>query len=419
MKKMLLLLSSIAIAFVSAGASERDVLSSYDENLLKNAVFLMDSGMPREALSDLEDLSGKYPDNYVIRYETLYALYLMGDYDEIVKRGKNLAKHPDVSPVYFQLYGNACDMAGKPKEARKIYEKGLEKFPDSGILWLELGNLDFAAGEYIKALPYYNRGIDVMPGFASNYYRAAIVYLMSNQPVWGLVYAETAMMLSPNKERFEEMAAGIAACYKENISISQDSVSVRLTPDRKMTLDKDTGDKVYLDFPGIYEGCVVRGLHVIRDSNDGFSPDSIKSLSLLRKNIVEAYFDVCDNMYHNSMFLLEYQKKILDSGFWDCYNYWLFSSVNPDEFSRWESDNGELFDEFVRWYNDGNMYGLDLNRTVGSGSIYRDYVPVDLAHAFAIQASLLSGRNFLDELEKESEESVTSGDDVPLSPLPE
>ena len=59
--------------------------------------------------------------------------------------------------------------------------------PTSGKLYLELGGMYLHTKEYDKAISYYEKGIDVEPGYPSNYYRLAKIFLNSDEEVWGMI----------------------------------------------------------------------------------------------------------------------------------------------------------------------------------------------------------------------------------------
>ena len=86
--------------------------------------------------------------------------------------------------------GNAQDALGNPEAATKTYDEGLKRFPNSGSLYLEKGNIHLLHKRYAEAAECYTRGVEVQPDFASNYYRLAKLLAGSTEPLWAIVYAE-------------------------------------------------------------------------------------------------------------------------------------------------------------------------------------------------------------------------------------
>lgn len=389
---LLLMLCGIA-GYAKAGVTDDSPLSPEDNELLENAVAMVDKGQSVAAFKDFELLAAKYPKNFVVQYERLYCLYTLERYDEVIKDRKSVLDNKDASDIAYQIIGNAYDIAGKTRQAVKTYEDGLKLFPESGLLYLELGNIYLNKKEYDNALENYNRGIMVQPDFASNYYRAATLYMSSsNMLVWGLVYGESAILLAPSKvDRHEELARMMIDCLKENVHFNYDGetrLKMTLVPSRGMTLDKSS-QTVYLAFPGIYEGAIVQPLKKMFDEKIQFTCD-LKQLIEIRKGLVETYFSVTDNLYGNSMYLLEFQKQVIDAGHWDAYNYYLFGVCYPEEFERWISSNRRAFEGFADWYNK-SPYTLGNGRSVDINQIYNSYKPLSFIESMMIQGKLLTG----------------------------
>lgn len=395
MKRFLLL---IFIIFACLGAWCQDfeddfaVLDDTDKELLKGAVELVDNGMAQSALTDFKYLIKKYPDNYLVKFEYLLTLYVLGDYTEVTKNRDYMLKAKESSALGYQIIGNAYDMLGNRKEAERIYNDGLKRFPDSGLLYTELGNFSANAGEYNKAIEYFNQGTVVDPNFAALYYGAASLYFSFEETyVWGLMFADTYILLEPtNMVRCEQMGCAIAECFVENVEVRNEndslSVSVTLVPDRGISVDQKNGVS-YLAFPGVYEGAVTLAAGLMQIQKE--KPiGRIEELSALRKGAIEFYYSVSNNMYGNSMYVLEYQKQIIDAGLWDAYSYFIFRGTFPDEFEEWYEENSDRFEEFVDWYN-AHPFVLGDGRSVNPIQIFNSYMPIDLMEALRIQAGFL------------------------------
>ncbi len=157
-----------------------DKLSADDQQKLIKMINLVDEGLATMVIEDFDNLVNKYPDNYGLKYERAFALYKLERYSDIAKDARTMLQHSNASERAFQLVGNAYDMNGDRAMAEKTYLEGLNHFPNSGALYLELGNIYLNDGQYNKALEFYNKGILAQPDFASNYYRASKLYMASD-----------------------------------------------------------------------------------------------------------------------------------------------------------------------------------------------------------------------------------------------
>ncbi len=403
MKQTVILLLLLLCGNISYAQSTDDddfnALAPEDQELLAKIVELVDQGLSEAVMPDFDVLAKKYPKNYLVQYELAYNNYVLKRYDEILKNREFLLGNERASERSYQLIGNSYDLSGERKKAAKIYKEGLERFPQSGSLYMELGVLYYLEKDYEKALEYYNRGIEVDPNLSSNYYKAARIYLLSQSyKVWGLIYAESAILLDPSDDaRHEEMARMIIDCLKENIKMNVDDkagFSVTLAKSSQMKIDEAT-NTVYLSFPGIYEGATVRPLTKLLLEHQPFVCD-MRQLIDIRKGLVDTYFSVTGNLYGNSMYLLEYQKRIIDAGHWDAYNYFLFMQCFPEEFGEWYSANTSSMDAFIDWYNN-DPYTLGDGRSVDALQIFNSYRPIDLQEALGIQGRLIIEAKNADE----------------------
>lgn len=393
MKQIIILLIAV-LSYTAASAQNSDknqVLSEQDCRTLKNAIHLVNGNMAEAALVDFDNLIKRYPDNYLVQYERLYALYSLGRYADITKEAPMLLSNSKVEDTAFQLCGNAFDMMGNSEEARRIYQLGIEHFPNSGSLYLELGNLDWMRDEYASALPYYLQGIDVDPNFASNYFRAAIIsFAIEEAKIWGLIYAETEILLAPNnEERHDYMAKAIRNCYVENIKCQaigdKWEASVKLVPARNIQFDKDNGI-ILVDFTGVYETCVTTSITKYFSALRKEFKGSIADMTELRKGILETYMKTAGDIYGKAMYLLPFQKNVIDAGHWEAYNYFLLGPAATDEFNAWYECNSEKLDKFIKWYNqDDNRFQLGDGKSVGQLDIFSDYKSTDLMKALELQ----------------------------------
>jgi len=392
MKRFWILIYLAALCVFSMSADTG--LSAEDEMRLRNAVMLVDQGMADAALVDFDDLCKKLPDNYLVRYEKLYALYKLGRYGDIVKESKKLLGMKDVGAQAFAMVGNAYDIVGDRDKARKVYKQGLKKFPDFGGLYLELGNIAMSDGNIQESFDYHNMGIEADPNFASNYYRASLVCFMTdNRQPWGLAYAEAEMLLAPNnQERLRDMGSSYRDCLMNRIKVENagDSVAVAVNfSENTHTAVYESTGEVRIAYEGIFQACMNIAAKRVFRSAEGFT-GTIAQMAALRREFVDVYYDVAGNLYGDAMWIYPYQKKVMDAGHWEAYNYFLFSEALPEEFDLWLDGNREKYEAFVNWFN-SDPFRLDASRSVCILSLYRDFPRMDMMASLMLFAKFEAG----------------------------
>jgi tetratricopeptide (TPR) repeat protein len=346
------LLLFISIGQIAFGQTNKEKALAKGQEAIK----LMDNGKVAESIKLLEEAQKLDPDRFDYPYELAYAYYLKEDYKEAVKILEKNKTHKDVTERLFQLLGNSYDVLGKTDKAFEAYDEGLKKFPNSGIIYLEKGNVHWNKKEYGKALPFYEKGIEVDPKFPSNYYRAARIYCGSTEEVWGLIYGEIFMNLERNSKRTAEISKLLFDTYKSEIKFTSDtSMTVSFCQQMTMNVNAMADPKnIKLPFCMIFEPTLLMSIAFEKNID-------INSLDKIRTTFIDNYFNnERDKTYPNVLF--SYQKKVKDAGHIEAYNHWILMKGDESGFDKWQSANKEKWDNFVKWFNDNGLKINDTNK---------------------------------------------------------
>jgi tetratricopeptide (TPR) repeat protein len=315
----------------------------------QEAIKLMDDGKVPESIKLLEEAQKLDPDRFDYPYELAYAHYLKEDYKGAVKILEKNKSHKDVTERLFQLLGNCYDVLGNSDKAFEAYDEGLKIFPNSGMIYLEKGNVHWNKKEYGKALPFYEKGIEVDPKFPSNYYRATRIYCGSTEEVLGLLYGEIFMNLERNSKRTAEISKLLFDTYKSEIKFTSDtSMTVSFCQQMTMNVNAISDPKnIKLPFCMIFEPTLLMSI-AFEKSID------INSLDKIRSTFIDNYFNnERDKTYPNVLF--SYQKKVKDAGHIEAYNHWILMKGDEEGFDKWQSANKDKWDNFVKWFNDNGL----------------------------------------------------------------
>jgi tetratricopeptide (TPR) repeat protein len=308
-----------------------------------------------EAIRLLEEARKLDPDDINYSYEIAYAYYAKEDFKKAVKYLDDLLDHKDVSDLIYQLLGNCYDILKKQDKAIETYEAGLKKFPGSGKLYLELGNINVAKDDFNKAIGYYEKGIESEPDFPSNYYWASKIYCSSTEEVWGMIYGEIFMNLERNSKRTAEISKLLYNTYKSEIKFTSDSgFSVSFSKSATINIsDLSSPDKIKLPFGiGVYEPTLMMATAAEKTID-------LSSLDRIRKRFVDFYFQKeTSTKYPNVLF--DFQQELIRAGQMEAYNHWLLMKGDEEGFIAWQKENKVKWDAFAKWFN---AYHLTLNKT--------------------------------------------------------
>ncbi len=273
------------------------------------------------------------------KYELAWNNYLMKEYKKTIQILDTLSANEDAPADVYQLLGNAYDELGNQNMALITYDKGLRKYPNAGCLFLEKGNLAYKRSNFIGALEQYENGIEKDPTFSSNYYRAAQIFLSSSEEVWGIMYGEIFMNLEKGGERAVEISRKLYDCYHSEITFNTNQIRVNFND--PTIVYSNSKERPNL-FPDNYESALLQACQGQRNI-------TLASLVEIRKRFIS-------NFYRNSPsfknVLFDYQKKLIDIGLFEAYNYWLFGYGNTQEAASWIQNNKAQFDRFVKWQSE-------------------------------------------------------------------
>lgn len=328
----------------------------------EEAYKLMQDGKFTASVILLEDAARLDPESIVYPYEMALARYQMKDYNGALSILKKLTKNKHCDAYVYHLLGNTYDDMGKPEKAIDTYDKGIALFPAGGMLYLERGIMEMKKEQYDNALKYFENGILAAPMYPSNYYRAAQLFLDSDQEVWGMIYGEIFMNLERGTKRTEEMSRQLYYTYKGEIKFTSDtSWSVSFCKNNQTIYLNVNGKKadrmkglmeqmtavLSLSYGNEYEATLskaVAGEEII----------NLASLGRIRNRFLDIY-EADSLQYKYPVVLFDFQRKVRDAGHLEAYNYWVLGQADDKEVSTWISDHKQQWDDFIKWYQDNKM----------------------------------------------------------------
>jgi len=339
MKRSILFVVFILSFFlVTVGYSQ----DSEADKLCKEAVSKMDNEQDFPgAIALLNQAIKLEPKNLSFQYEKAFAYHKMGDYNNSVKILEKLVKSSAAEPLYFQLLGNSYNRLGEADKSDEIYQKGIKKFPDAGILYSGKGLVEFNMERYEEALGWFEKGIEMDPNYRSNYYFSSILFAGSTETVWSVLYGEIFCNLEPEGKRYDYMSKALFDTYDTCITFKDSSIAVSFT--KNITISIDDIQNFKLPFANTaFEMNLMLSLV-------GETEISIATLSATRTKFIGMYYSNKQNIEYPNI-LFEYHKKLIDAGFFDCYNYWLFYEGNKAEADAWLSQHKEKYAQFAKWF---------------------------------------------------------------------
>ena len=193
--------------------------------LQARAKSFMNAGDFENALLVLRQALILAPNDLELGKDLVLTYTLKRDFARARENVITLCDRPNADVVCFQLAGNVFKALEETKECERYYKIGLKKFPNSGPLYSEYGELLWSSKDP-RAIQLWEKGIQTDPGYGGNYYNAAVYYYYTTEKVWGLIYGEIFINLEGLSERSRSMRETLLKGYKEKLFIDADIKAV-------------------------------------------------------------------------------------------------------------------------------------------------------------------------------------------------
>ncbi len=263
------------------------------------------------------------PDDLEIQKDLAFTYYLQKNYSSSVESGRKLVARKDADEQCYQILGMALKAVDERKEADKMYKQGIKKFPGSGELYNEYGEMLWANKD-AEAIRFWERGIEVDPNYSSNYYNASKFYYFTYDKVWSLIYGEMFINLESYSRRTPEIKTMLVDGYKKFFT------DLKLP---KSVTAKNPFTTAYLSVMNDQSAAMSLGV----------TPES---LSILRSKFLLEWFEKYGDKYPFRLF--EYQRQLLKEGMFDAYNQWAFgASLGLTSFQNWTAQHADEYNRFI------------------------------------------------------------------------
>ena len=287
------------------------------------------------------------PNNLEVLKDFTFLNILKRDFAKALEVGKVLVDRQDADEQTFQILGMAYKAIADYKECAKLYKRALKKFPNSGVLLNETGELTAMSGEVNDAINYWEKGIDIDPNYSSNYYNASMYYAKKGDLFWILIYGEMFLNLESYSTRSAEMKSVLLEAYKK--LYAEGDVKKLLATEKKTNA---------------FETAVIETLAKSNSlSSEGITPEN---LSAIRTRFILDWFGAKSNEQFPFR-LFDNMQYLLREGIFDAYNEWIFgAAASPSAYQVWISAHEQQANGFKQ-FQQSRIF------KVPTGQNYRDF----------------------------------------------
>ncbi len=263
-------------------------------------------------------------DNLEMQKDLVMSYYLKRDFAKALTGVKEMVDREDADVVTYQIAGNVYKALEEVKDCEKMYKKALKKFPRSGPLYSEYGELLWAIKDF-SAINYWEKGIELDPAYSGNYYNAAVYYFYTKDKVWSLIYGEIFVNMESLGERGAAMKDQLLKMYKEKLFAEADLM-------KGEEKNKSEFAKAFLQGMGNQSSLANKGINT-------------EVLTMIRTRFILDWYE--KNATKFPFRLFDYQRQLIREGMFDAYNQWLFgSSENLAAYENWTKTHPEEYNNF-------------------------------------------------------------------------
>lgn len=299
--------------------------------LQETARSFMQQGDFTNAFLVLNRASVLEPKNIEITKDLALNYFFQRNYTKALEEIKPVLDREDADDQCYQIAGNIYKQLDQPKECEKVYRKGLKKFPKSGALYNDLGELQWAQKDY-EAIKQWEKGIETDPNFSKNYYNACKFYYFTTDKVWSIIYGEVFVNMEPLSRTTPEIKSILLESYKKLFAETDFNKE-----------NKEAGAFTTAFLQTIKKQALI--------ASGGINPET---LTMIRTRFILDWFHDYAAKYPSRLFDL--QRQLLQEGLFDAYNQWLFGTVqNLASYQNWINTHSTEYGEFSR-FQSGRIY---------------------------------------------------------------
>jgi tetratricopeptide (TPR) repeat protein len=294
---------------------KKTALEFSKKNDFQNALMVLSAGLKND------------PSSIILLKELALTYYLSGSFEEAANVVLPLLQREDADIQIFQIAGNIFNGLDDLKQAEKIYKKGLKKFPGSGQLYSEYGQLLWILEKTGDAIKAWEQGIMMDPSHSGNYYHAAKFYFAAADKARAIVYGEVFVNVESFSARTEEMKFLLFESYKRIFNPNDNKVHFikKATEFENRFLGKIIG----------YKEEALKGI-------------GVESLLKMRTEFINDWFADSENLFPFSLF--DRMKYMQENNLFESYNQWLFGEIsNANEYQKWLIDHADDMNEFMKF----------------------------------------------------------------------
>lgn len=303
------------------------------ESLYKEARAFHSKGNFREAIIRYQQAIRIAPDIVLLHRELAHTYYLVQGYEEAMTTLEPIIESNKADAETYSIMARCLIATGEDKKAKKLLKDAVDKLPNAGTLYHEMGQRYEAEGDIAGALQWWLQGIEKDPSYHLNYYEAARTYMSTKKTVWAILYAEMFINMEQQTPRSYDTRKMLLAAYAKLYN----TLATGAIP----KFGEKTNSK-----PNNFESAVYDTyIQLAPVVSDGITTEN---LIMLRTRFIMDWTVKYAEKYPFSLYTRH--DDMIRNGYFDAYNQWLFGKMeNEQQFDAWVRFHKDALPGFETW----------------------------------------------------------------------
>lgn len=309
------------------------------DELVDKGVALYDKGEYTAAIEQYKKALAINNKSPLANYEMASAYFALKEYEKAMEHADLLINiNMDYMNQAYLLKGTLLDVQGKPKDAIKIYKKGLKDFPEDYLLNYNLALTCYNQKEDKDAEEALKNGLRAKPGHASSH--MLLVYLMNEQGqrVKALLAAYNFLLLEPTGKRAKAIMEILDAQLRKNVKKDGDGTTILVSGES--TKDEFSSAELMLS---------------MLEASKSLEENKNKSEQQLFAENTASFFSVLKEQKENNKgfwwdFYVDFYADLLKNKQVETLTYFISQSKSKPETLDWLKNNTAKTDALKSWY---------------------------------------------------------------------
>lgn len=322
-----------------------------DRTLIEEGVKLHDQGKYTEAIAKFNEVLLSDKQNVHALAEKAYSQMGLKEYKAAISTCRKALKiktdDNEALKLIYITYGNALDLSGKPKDAIKIYEKGLKEHPGFYSILYNKGVTLSRMKDWDGAIECFQQSAQASPNHSSTFLALGRMLVFKEQNIPALLSYLRFHIIEPDSPRAKENFKFIQELMFSNVEKTGDN-SISISLPSKSLEEMGNENKTENSFRSIE---LILSMQSALDL--GENQGELSDVERFEKKLNSMFVSLDESKKGNSgfywEFLAPYFIELSTNNYENVLAHLVFSNQEDEAVAAWFLENESKVRSFYEW----------------------------------------------------------------------